>query len=375
MEFFYRDMRKRYGLLMEMDGNPAGGQWNYDAENRKPPKEGLRFPPRPHHTPDSITADVLKRVAERFGKHFGALEPFGLAVTREQALADLDHFITRLLPRFGDYQDAMLAEEAFLYHSLLSTSLNAGLLLPLEICQRAEAAWHKGTAPLNAVEGFIRQILGWREFIRGIYWHHMPDYAEKNTLNATRPLPDFYWTGQTEMNCLAHAIEHTRKHAYSHHIQRLMVTGNFALLAGLDVKQVCEWYLCVYADAYEWVELPNTLGMALHGDGGIVGSKPYAASGKYIDRMSNYCEGCRYSPKETVGEKACPFNALYWHFLWRHREKFARNPRMAAIYKNFERMDERKRLEILRQAERFLERLEASPAYAAVEKPQQGQLF
>ncbi|MFO0109692.1 MAG: cryptochrome/photolyase family protein [Alphaproteobacteria bacterium] len=337
MEFFYREMRKKYAILMEPGNKPTGGEWNYDKENRKPPKAGMASPPRMAHKKSAITKDVLALVKERFSHHFGTLEPFHYAVTRRQALLELDHFIRRLLPEFGDYQDAMVAGEPYLYHSLISSYLNAGLLLPLEICQKAEAAYRAGTVPLNAAEGFIRQILGWREYIRGIYWHFMPEYGQRNSLNATRPLPDFYWGAPTGMFCVAETVRHTRDHAYSHHIQRLMITGNFALLAGLDVAAVQEWYLAVYSDAYEWVEMPNTLGMALFGDGGVVASKPYAASGKYIHRMSNYCEKCIYDPDVMTGENACPFNALYWDFLVRHEDKFRGNQRMPYVFSTWDR--------------------------------------
>jgi deoxyribodipyrimidine photolyase-related protein len=357
MEFFYREMRTRYRLLIEPDGSPTGGAWNFDKENRKPPKAGLEIPPRINRAPTQITREVTALVASRFSAHFGAIEPFYFATSHAEAERDAAYFIQHLLPQFGDYQDAMLAGEAFLFHSCLSAYLNIGLLSPLALCKQAEAAYREGHAPLNAVEGFIRQILGWREFIRGIYWYHMPEYATRNALQATRPLPEFYWSGETEMFCLSEAVRHTQKYAYSHHIQRLMVTGNFALLAGILPESVCEWYLLVYADAYEWVELPNTLGMALFGDDGVVGSKPYAASGKYIHRMSNYCAQCRYNPNETLGENACPFNALYWHFLDRHHEKFARNPRMATIYANWNRMDAAKKHAILAQADAFLNTL------------------
>lgn len=357
MEFFYREMRKKYRILLEPDGLPTGGKWNFDAENRKPPAKGLRSPRRISHKKDAITLDVLKLVGERFSSHFGKLEPFHFAVTREQALMELTHFIDQLLPMFGDYQDAMVAGEAYLYHSLISSYLNAGLLLPLEICEMAEHAYRRGKAPLNAVEGFIRQILGWREYVRGIYWHFMPDYAELNFFNAQRPLPEFYWSGKTDMFCLSEAIGHTHEHAYSHHIQRLMITGNFALLAGLDVKQVCEWYLAVYSDAYEWVELPNTLGMALFADGGKMASKPYAASGKYIHRMSNFCEKCRYDPEKVVGPDACPFNSLYWDFIARNESKLKNNPRMAYPYTNWARMNADKKSEIRKQANSLLSQL------------------
>ena len=293
----------------------------------------------------------------KFSHHFGTLEPFHYAVTRKQAMMELEHFITHLLPNFGDYQDAMVAGEPYLYHSLISSYLNAGLLLPLEICQKAEAAYRAGKAPLNAVEGFIRQILGWREYIRGVYWHFMPEYGERNTLNATRSLPDFYWGAHTDMFCVAEAVRHTRDHAYSHHIQRLMITGNFALLAGLDVKAVQEWYLAVYSDAYEWVEMPNTLGMALFGDNGVVASKPYAASGKYIRRMSNYCEKCPYDPDEMTGKKACPFNALYWDFLLRHKDKFRGNQRMPYVFSTWDKFAPEKQQAIRNQATYTLKRM------------------
>lgn len=357
MEFFYREMRKKYALLMDADGKPSGGDWNYDKENRKPPKAGLFSPKRISHKKSQITQNVLALVKTHFADHFGTLEPFHYAVTRKQALKELDHFIDTLLPDFGDYQDAMVAGEPYLYHSLISTYLNAGLLLPLEICRKAELAYRAGKAPINSVEGFIRQILGWREYIRGIYWLFMPEYGQRNSLSATHPLPDFYWGAPTKMFCMAEAVRHTRDHAYSHHIQRLMVTGNFALLAGLDVKQVQEWYLAVYSDAYEWVEMPNTLGMALFGDGGIVASKPYAASGKYINRMSNYCKSCVYDPNEMTGDTACPFNALYWDFLVRHEKKFRGNQRMPYVFKTWDQFPDDKKKSIRAQAQRTLKKM------------------
>lgn len=359
MEFFYREMRKKYGILLESDGTarPLGGEWNYDKENRKPPKKGMVSPKRIAHKKSAITRDVLQLVQNHFSHHFGTLEPFYYAVTREEALEEMEHFINTLLPYFGDYQDAMVAGEPYLYHSLLSSYLNAGLLLPLELCQKAEAAYHAGIAPLNAVEGFIRQILGWREYIRGIYWHFMPEYENRNYLNAITPLPEFYWGAKTNMFCMSEAICHTRDHAYSHHIQRLMITGNFALLAGLDVKQVQEWYLAVYSDAYEWVEMPNTLGMALFGDGGVVASKPYAASGKYINRMSNYCHKCVYDPELMTGENACPFNALYWNFLARHEEVFRSNQRMGYVYATWDKFGIEKQSAIREQAALSLKKM------------------
>ncbi|MEY3083195.1 MAG: hypothetical protein RJA94_3180 [Pseudomonadota bacterium] len=356
MEFFYRDMRRLSGLLMEGD-DPVGGQWNFDHDNRKALPKNLTPPNRRRFDPDPVTREVIDMVAGRFPDHFGDLEPFGWAVTRTDALEALDHFISVCLPSFGDYQDAMKQGDAFLYHSVISPYLNIGLLTPREICDRAQDAWSRGGAPLNAVEGFIRQILGWREYVRGLYWLKMPAYADSNFLGASRPLPSFYWTGKTEMNCMAQAIGDTRRHAYAHHVQRLMVTGNFALLAGLDPAEVEQWYLLVYADAFEWVELPNTHGMALFADGGVMASKPYAASGAYIDRMSDYCAGCRFKPEVKLGPKACPFNYLYWDFLIRNEAKLKANPRMGMPYRTLAKMEAERKADIVRHAATFLEGL------------------
>lgn len=353
MEYFYRELRKETGLLMEGD-EPAGGAWNFDKENRKRLPQDASPPKLPRFEPDETTSDVIALVAERFAGHFGELENFGWAVSRKDALKALDHFIEHALPRFGDYQDAMAEGEDFLYHSALSPYINLGLLSAREVCERAEAAYQAGDAPINAVEGFVRQILGWREYVRGVYWLKMPDYAELNALDAERPLPEFYWTGETRMNCLSEAISNTRRNAYAHHIQRLMLTGNFALLAGLDPKLVCEWYLIVYADAYEWVELPNTHGMALFADGGLLASKPYAASGAYVDRMSDYCSGCAYDVKQRTGEDACPFNYLYWDFLIRNEKRLADNPRLKFPYKNLEGFSKERIAGIQKSAKAFL---------------------
>ena len=357
MEYFYRDMRKHHGVLMAEGGKPMGGQWNFDKENRKPPLKGLKSPGRLRHPRSEILKGVLALIEERFSHHFGDLEPFYYALTHAQAKAELDDFIQNCLPFFGDYQDAMVTDEPYLFHSLLSSYLNAGLLTPREIVEAAQKAYHTHHAPINAVEGFIRQILGWREYVRGLYWLKMPDYAGLNFLNATRPLPNFYWGAPTRMACVKEAVKHTRVHAYSHHIQRLMVTGNFALLAGLDVTEVQAWYLAVYSDAFEWVEMPNTLGMSLYGDGGIVGSKPYAASGKYIDRMSNFCERCPYKPDELLGEGACPFNSLYWDFLARNRKLLDNNPRLSFAYKNWDRFGEDKKKAIRHKAQSILDKM------------------
>ena len=353
MEYFYREMRKRTGLLMEGD-QPAGGRWNFDAENRKPARGDL-FMPRPFATePDTVTSQVLDLVEDRFADGFGDLRPFRFAVTRSEAEAALDRFIDTALPGFGDYQDAMLAGEPFLYHAVLSAYINTGLLDPLAVCRRAEAAWTAGHAPINAVEGFIRQVIGWREYVRGIYWREGPDYVRRNALGAYRPLPDFYWTGDTDMACLAAAIGQTRREAYAHHIQRLMVTGTFALIAGIDPHALHEWYLAVYIDAFEWVEAPNTIGMSQFADGGLLGSKPYAASGAYIDRMSDYCSGCRYDVKDKTGPNACPFNALYWDFLDRNAGTLRNNPRLGPVYRNWDRMEEEKRQAYRARAEAVL---------------------
>lgn len=357
MEFFYREMRRKTGLLMDGD-KPAGGEWNYDKENRNPLPDRLFLPKRLRFEPDPVTREVLHLVGERFAGNFGDLEPFGWGVTRADALTALDHFIRDCLPDFGSFQDAMQTGEDFLYHGLISPYLNAGLLTAGEVCEAAEKAWKAGKAPINAAEGFIRQILGWREFVRGLYWERMPDYAKTNWLEADRPLPSLYWTGQTPMRCLSECIRTTREHAYAHHIQRLMVLGNFALLAGIAPGEIEDWYLLVYADAYEWVELPNVHGMVLFADGGVMASKPYAASGAYIDRMSDYCSTCRFNPKKRTGEGACPFTLLYWNFLLTHRERLASNPRMALALKNLDRLSEREAGTIRKDAAAFLDRLD-----------------
>ncbi len=353
MEYFYRDMRRKTGLLMVGD-QPAGGQWNFDADNRKPADVDL-FMPRPLASkPDAITREVLALVAARFDNHFGDLEPFWFAVTRTDAEAAFSSFVDQALPRFGDYQDAMLAGEPFLYHAVIAQYLNCGLLDPLRVCQAVEAAWKAGAVPLNAAEGFIRQIIGWREYVRGIYWLKMPGYESSNFFGHTRALPGFYWTAETDMACVKAAVTQTKEQAYAHHIQRLMVTGNFAILAGIDPHELHEWYLSVYADAYEWVELPNTVGMSQFADGGLLASKPYAASGAYINRMSNHCGSCRYAVKQRTGPDACPFNALYWHFIARHRGKIGHNPRMAQMVRTYDKFAEDEQQRIAASAATFL---------------------
>lgn len=353
MEYFYRSMRQKTGWLMEGSA-PIGGRWNFDSQNRKSLPAKLPIPVRPSFTPDVITRELIGLTQRRFYGHFGDAKPFAWAVTRADALIAMHDFITERLPWFGEYQDAMKTGQDYLFHSTLSGYLNIGLLEAREVCEAALEAYQLGSVPLPAVEGFIRQILGWREFIRGIYWLKMPAYAQSNFFAANRPLPDFYWTGVTEMKCLQEAINSTRQHAYAHHIQRLMVTGNFALLAGIEPAQVDNWYLSVYIDAFEWAELPNTHGMALHADGGVVGTKPYAASGSYINRMSDYCAGCRYDPGQKLGSSACPFNYLYWYFLITNQKQLKSKPRMAIPYHTLEHMTQEQHEEVLRNAEDFL---------------------
>ncbi len=353
LEFWYRELRQKTRILME-GKEPVGGQWNFDADNRasfgaKGPGE---VPPPTRFAPDAITQEVMALVNNRFASHPGSVTEFGWPVTRAQALQALDAFLRERLPQFGHYQDAMWDGDVWLYHSHLACALNLKLLGAREVVAAAEAAYRSGAAPLPAVEGFIRQILGWREYVRGIYWTQMPQYLERNTLGATAELPAFYWTGETDMACLRDAIGQTLRHGYAHHIQRLMVTGLYALLFGVEPRAVHAWYLSVYVDAVEWVELPNTLGMSQFADGGVMASKPYAASGKYIQRMSNHCKGCRFDPALSVGDNACPITTLYWDFLLRHEELLARNPRMAMQLKNLERMDGAQRLLIRAQADR-----------------------
>jgi deoxyribodipyrimidine photolyase-related protein len=360
MEHFYREMRRKTGLLMN-GSSPEGGEWNYDKENRKPAQRDLLMPNLPQFAPDTITRDVLALVAARFDDHIGKLESFGLAVTREQAIATQAHFLANALPSFGDFQDAMLTGEPYLYHAHLSFYLNIGLIDPVELCRAVEAEYRAGRAPLNATEGFIRQIIGWREYVRGIYFWAGPEYGTRNFLNAERRLPAFYWTGETDMHCIRQSIGQTIDLAYAHHIQRLMVTGNYALLIGADPDAVDRWYLEVYADAYEWVEQPNTRGMVLFADGGLMASKPYAASGAYIDRMSDYCSTCRYDVKQRTGPEACPFNALYWDFLVRNRDNLGRNQRLAMPYRNWDKMNPEAQTALRAQAATHLRTLDEAP--------------
>jgi deoxyribodipyrimidine photolyase-related protein len=358
MEWFYREMRRKTGLLMD-GGEPAGGKWNFDHDNRKPASDDLFRAPPLTLDPDPVVEEVLDLVAARFPDNFGTLRPFRFATDADGAERALGHFLAHHLADFGTYQDAMLRGDRYLNHAVISAYMNIGLLDPLDVCRRAEAEWRAGRAPLNSVEGFIRQIIGWREYVRGIYFLEGPDYPARNALGHSRRLPPLYWGAPTKMACLAHAVGQTREEAYAHHIQRLMVTGNFALLAGIDPGEVHVWYLAVYWDAIEWVEAPNTVGMSQFADGGVVGSKPYVSSGAYVDRMSDYCRGCAYDVDKKTGQGACPFNLLYWHFLDSHRERFEANPRMAQMYRTWDRMDEGRRRTVIDEAGAFLARLDA----------------
>ncbi len=365
MELFYREMRKKSGVLMERGGmerkeKPTGGEWNYDAENRK--NFGKSGPPSllaapQTFPPDEITRQVLSLVEQRFPNNPGSLKHFDFPVTARDAEKALKDFITYRLPHFGDFQDAMWTDEPYLFHSRISALMNVKLLDPRKVLIAIQDAYHRGEAPLAAVEGYIRQILGWREYIRGVYWLHMPQYLEDNALDANEDLPDLYWTGETDMNCLRQAVGQTIEYGYAHHIQRLMVTGLFSLLFGVKPIEIHKWYLAIYWDAVEWVELPNVLGMSQYADGGLMASKPYAATGKYIQRMSNYCSGCRYKPAESVGDKACPFTTLYWDFLLRHEKTLASNQRMSLQVRNLQSISASKKQEIRTQANRFRDAL------------------
>jgi deoxyribodipyrimidine photolyase-related protein len=352
LEYFYRPLREKFGVLMD-DDEPAGGQWNYDVENRGAfPKTGPGKLPAPvRFTPDKTTRGVIDLVNARFASHPGSLDDFDWPVTPADARKALDDFLTHRLANFGRYQDAIWTGEPWLYHSRLAQAMNMKLLDPRDVVAAAEKLYRVGKAPLEATEGFIRQVIGWREYVRGVYWHFMPEYVERNALGADLPLPDFYWTAATEMNCLKDALQQTLRYGYAHHIQRLMVTGLFALLLGVKPQQVHEWYLAVYVDAVEWVELPNTLGMSQFADGGVMASKPYCATGAYLDRMSNACKGCRYKPKVASGPDACPFTTLYWDFLARHEKLLAKNQRMTMQLKNLGRKDAAELRTIRRQAD------------------------
>lgn len=358
MEFFYRAMRRQYQILLDADGEPLGEQWNFDADNRQrwpgnPPAPAW---PQPRHDLRALWAEIVATGVHTIGEP--QADTFNWPLSRREAQGWLQHFITHALPHFGAYQDAMSCASPTLFHAGLSFALNIKLLHPMEVIQAALAAFEAGAVKLATVEGFVRQILGWREFVRGVYWARMPGYRTLNALGHQRALPRWYWDGQTKMACLQHAIGQSLSMAYAHHIQRLMVTGNFALLAGIDPDQVDAWYLGIYIDAFEWVELPNTRGMSQYADGGLLGSKPYAGSASYIGKMSDYCKGCAYQPKLRHGTMACPFNSLYWHFHHRHAERLARNPRLAMSYRSWAKLAPAEQEATLAQAELYLAQLD-----------------
>lgn len=377
MEYFYRELRRRHGVLMAANGQPEGGRWNFDSDNRESfgPQGPRGVPPHVGFEPDAITREVIALVRERFSTHPGALDSFDWPVTRAQALQALQRFIRERLPNFGRWEDAMWPGEPWLWHSQLSAAMNLKLIHPREAVQAAEDAWRRGDAPLAAAEGFIRQILGWREYVRGVYWTQMPAYAEANALDAQEPLPAWYWSGETDFACLREALTQTLRHGYAHHIQRLMVTGLYALLLGVRPKEVHAWYLAVYVDAVEWVELPNTLGMSQWADGGFMGSKPYAATGRYIQRMGGGCERCRFDPAQATGDAACPFTTLYWDFLLRHGERLRGNARMALQLRNAARLDAAQREAITARAAALRRGDTGSGGGAAqkVQEPQEAQ--
>ncbi|MEM7548296.1 MAG: cryptochrome/photolyase family protein [Bacteroidota bacterium] len=357
METFYRKMRKKYELLMD-NGQPEGGDWNYDEENRKPWKEGTSIPDRNFEFND--VSEILSEVEKSGAQTFGEIDPerFIWPVERSQAEKALKRFVNDFLPNFGKFQDALAQDKDFLFHSLLSFALNSKILSPKEVIEKAIDAYRtRDDISLAAIEGFVRQIIGWREFMRGIYWAKMPDYEHKNFFDHDRELPEWYWTGETKMNCLKQSIKGSLKNAYAHHIQRLMVTGNFALLAGIDPDDLDKWYLGIYIDAIQWVEITNTRGMSQFADGGIVGTKPYVSSSNYINKMGNYCKNCSYSQSKKTGENACPFNSLYWNFYDRHWDKLEKNPRIAMMYRTWDRMGNEKQEEYLSQAQHYLKNI------------------
>lgn len=351
LENFYRAMRRHFGLLLDGD-QPLGGRWNFDADNRKPLPKGLRPPAPPSFAPDAITRNVMAEVAALPGT--GSVDGFDLAVTRPQAQAAFDDFMAYRLASFGPYEDAMSRQHPLLFHSLLSPYLNIGLLEPLELALAAELAYHTGRAPLNSVEGFVRQVIGWREYIYWQYWRLAGQWQDFNAWQAQQPLPKFFWSGETELACLCSAISRALQTGYTHHIERLMLLSNFCLLAGVAPMEVNDWFLAAFVDAYEWVMLPNVLGMGLNADGGRTATKPYVASANYIHKMSDYCAGCRYDPKTRSGSDACPFNYLYWNFLLQHEQTLRRNPRLGNSVLGLRHLDDDERVRVREQAAAFL---------------------
>lgn len=350
MEHFYRHMRLRHGVMVGSTGTPAGGRWNFDQDNREA-WAGMPWEPadtRPHHDHSALWETIQRSGAKSFGEPHA--DDFRWPLNRAEALHQLEQFVERALPHFGRFQDAMSYKAWRLFHSLLSFAMNVKMLDPQTVVERVEAAWRDGYVPIAAAEGYIRQILGWREYVRGVYWHRMPGYDQLNAFQHHAPLPHWFWNGQTQMRCVATAIGQSLEHAHSHHINRLMVIGNFSLLAGLSPQELHQWYLGIYIDAFEWAELPNTLGMSQYADGGLLATKPYVSSAAYIDRMSDYCKGCAYDKKKRTGERACPFNALYWDFFHRHRDKLEGNHRLGMVYQQLRRMDDAQRDAIAQQS-------------------------
>ncbi len=364
MENHYRRVRRKQGWLMAPDGAPEGGAWNLDADNRKTfaawNKAGRPLPPpAPKAAPDALTRAAIAEVERLFPDHPGQAAAFAYPVTREDSLAWLRDFIRHRLPNFGPYEDLMASADPRLFHSVLTPMLNLGLLRPAECVEAAIAAWRAGKAPLNSVEGFVRQIAGWREFVNGVYQLRMPEYATLNALGASRPLPAFFYSGETPMRCLATVLRQLLDTGFNHHIQRLMVLGNFLLLAGVRPQEALRWFNEMYVDAHDWVMAANVLGMVLHADGGFMATKPYAAGPGYISRMSDYCKGCRFRPDQREGADACPFHALYWNFIGTHAPRFARNPRMAVIIRSWEAKAPSEKRAIRARAEAFLGSLES----------------
>ncbi|BAO80155.1 uncharacterized protein related to deoxyribodipyrimidine photolyase [Serpentinimonas raichei] len=358
-EHFYRRLRQEHGVLLDALGQPEGGQWNFDADNRQPWRGQPPVPPdaRPVHDHSALWHLISASGVQSMGEPSAAALRW--PIDRAEALQQLDHFIEHRLAHFGAFQDALSSQHGTLFHSLLSFALNVKMLRPHEVVQRAEQAWRAGQVPLAAAEGFIRQILGWREYVRGVYWAQMPGYTNCNALAHQRPLPHWFWNGQTRMACMAAALQNSLRNAYAHHIQRLMVIGNFALLAGLDPQALHRWYLGIYIDAFEWVEAPNTLGMSQFADGGLLASKPYVSSAAYLQRMGDHCRTCPYDPALKTGARACPYNALYWDFFERHAQRLGQNARISLVYRNLQRMAPEARAALREQAAHTLERIEA----------------
>lgn len=365
MEHFYRRVRTKHKVLVEKDGSPVGGQWNLDKENRKPPKRGMTFSPPISIKPDSVTLDVLKDVEKNFLTHPGSTNGFFLPVTQTDAEKAWNDFVKNRLPQFGDFEDAMLVGQPYLNHSFVSMLLNVGLLNPMNMVRDVEAVYHAGRVPLNSAEGFIRQIIGWREYVYGIYWSFMPEYRDRNALHAKLDLPEWFWTGETQMHCLSQCIQGVVDRAYSHHIQRLMIICNFANMASLSPQAVNDWFYAMYADSLDWVVTPNVIGMGMHADNATMATKPYISSAAYINRMSDYCKGCKFDPGERLGETACPFNYLFWTYLNDFADRLQQNPRMTMMLKNAQKIDATEMKQMKDQRKRFIDihiRKKATPS-------------